>query len=119
MNGRKKIFWCGLLILLTSLAATAQPGKQKWIDSVFQTMNENEKIGQLFFSRLSSHSEGDLIRDLARKAESGEVGGVIFTTGTPRKQASITNRLQAEARIPLLVSQDGSSSPFLNRTWYG
>ena len=109
MNGREKIFCCGLLILLTSLAATAQPGKHKWVDSVFQTMNENEKIGQLFFPRFSSHSDEDLIRDLAKKAESGEMGGVVFTTGTALKQARITNRLQAEAPIPLLVSQDGSS----------
>ena len=109
MNGKRVIVVCSLLMLMTSFAAIGQPGKQKWVDSVFQTLNENDKIGQLFFIRFSSHADDDFLRSITKKVQSGDVGGLIFTTGTPQKQARITNSLQAEARFPLLVSQDASS----------
>lgn len=96
-------------MVLTSLAATAQPGKQQWVDSVFQTLNENDKIGQLLFLRFSTHLEEDALRGVAKKVESGDLGGVIFTTGTIGRQARVTNLLQAQAKIPLLIAQDASS----------
>ena len=109
MNGKNNVFWYCLLILVTSLAANGQPGKQRWVDSVFQTLNENDKIGQIFFSRFSSHADEDFVRNVARKIETGDLGGVIFTTGTPSRQASITNRLQDKAKVPLLISLDASA----------
>jgi CubicO group peptidase (beta-lactamase class C family)/beta-glucosidase-like glycosyl hydrolase len=109
MNGKKNVFWCCLILMLTTGVANAQTAKQQWIDSVFQTLNENDKIGQLFFVRFSSHADDNFLRDVARKVEDGNLGGIVFTTGTPNKQLKITRRLQAEARIPLLISQDGSS----------
>lgn len=109
MIGKKNVFWCSLLIVLPSLAATAQSGKQRWVDSVFQTMNENDKIGQLFFLRFSSHVEEDVLREVEKKVESGDLGGIIFTTGTIGRQARVTNMLQSQAKIPLLIAQDGSS----------
>jgi beta-N-acetylhexosaminidase len=104
----KSVVWCSLLILFYSLTAGAQPGKQEWVDSIFQTLSQNEKIGQLFFTRLSSHVPADLIRAIEKRVESGDLGGVIFTSGSVGKQARITNRLQAEAKVPLLISQDAA-----------
>lgn len=109
MNGKKTFLCCSLLITLISFAVTAQPGKQQWVDSVFQTLNENDKIGQLFFLRFSSHIDEDILRGIVKKAESGDLGGIVFTTGTVAGQARVTNMLQAETRIPLLIAQDGAS----------
>lgn len=92
-----------------AIAATAQDARQKWVDSVFQTLNENEKIGQLFLARISSHSDDDLIRSFEKKVEAGDLGGVIYTTGSPWKQARLTNRLQQEAKVPLLISLDAAA----------
>lgn len=98
-----------LLLLFTSLTAAAQSEKQKWVDSVFQTLNEHEKIGQLFFARFSSHVPPDVFRALEKRISSHKFGGIIFTNGSAGKQASITNHLQADANVPLLIAQDASS----------
>ena len=108
MTGKKSVIWCSLLLLLVSLTATAQIAKQKWVDSVFQTLNQNEKIGQLFFARYSSYVQDDVLRGIEKKAASGDFGGVIFTSGSFRKQALLTNRLQDEAIVPLLIAMDAS-----------
>lgn len=107
MIGKTNVFWC--LLLLTNLAAYAQPGKDQWVDSVFQTLSENEKIGQLFLVRFSSHADDDLVRSFERKAGSGDFGGIVFTSGSPHRQADITNRLQAKSPVPLLIAQDASA----------
>lgn len=109
MTGKKHVFGSALFVLLASVTAIAQHGKQHWVDSVFQTLSENEKIGQLFFARFSSYAEEDQIKSFERTISSGDLGGVIFTSGTPYKQAQITNRFQAGAGVPLIIAQDAAS----------
>ncbi|MGC1242272.1 MAG: serine hydrolase [Chryseosolibacter sp.] len=105
----KNVVCCSLLLLFISLTVAAQHEKQRWVDSVFHTLNENEKIGQLFFARFSSHVPPDVFKTIEKRVASHRFGGVIFTNGSANKQASITNALQAEAKIPLLISQDVSA----------
>ncbi len=105
----KKVFFYSLLLLLNCIATQAQTAKQKWVDSVFLTLNQNEKLGQLFIARFSSHVDPQVIRSMEKRVEAGEVGGIVFTTGSVGKQARITNSLQGEAKIPLLISQDASA----------
>ena len=109
MIGKKNVMLCSLAVLLTCVMAMGQTEKQMWVDSVFQTMSENEKIGQLIFVRLSSHLGEDVVNDLEKMGHAKMYGGLVFTSGTPYKQARITNRLQKSSRIPLLVSQEASA----------
>lgn len=109
MIRKRIVFLCGLVIMFTCLTAIGQTKKQAWIDSVFHTLSENEKIGQLIFVRISSHVSERVVDDLEKMVDARMFGGVIFTSGTPGKQEGITNRLQRSAQIPLFISQDGSS----------
>ena len=112
MIGKKNnVVWFSLVLLLSTTVASAQTEKQKWVDSVFHTLSQHEKIGQLFFTRFSSHVPGETLRILEKDVASGHIGGVIFTSGTVDRQARMTSRLQSETRIPLLISQDGSGGP--------
>lgn len=105
----KKVLWGGLLIIFSSSAAVGQANKGEWVDSVFNTLSLNEKLGQMFMARFSSHVEPEVLKAMEKRIESGDLGGVIFTTGSVGRQARITNRLQADAKVPLLISQDASS----------
>ena len=96
-------------MLLTCVFAAGQSKKQMWVDSVYQTLTEDDKIGQLFILRFSSHVSNDIVADIEKKVESGMLGGVVFTSGSPGRQASITNRLQGRSKVPLLIAQDGSA----------
>jgi CubicO group peptidase (beta-lactamase class C family)/beta-glucosidase-like glycosyl hydrolase len=97
------------MITFCSLAVYGQGDKEKWVDSVFQTLSLNEKLGQLFFTRVSSHVQPEIREIIEKRIESNKLGGVIFTTGSVEAQARFTNRLQREAQVPLLISQDLSS----------
>ncbi len=77
-----------------------------WVDSVFNTLNKNEKIAQLIF--VAAYSNRGIqhevaITDLIRKYK---IGGLIFFQGTPQKQASLTNFYQSQSKVPLLIAMD-------------
>lgn len=106
MIGRKSVFWCAWFILFFSMGANAQPEKERWVDSIFQTLSENEKIAQLFMVRFSSHFENDVVKGFEKKID---LGGLVLTTGSPIRQANLLNRFQSAASVPLLIAQDASS----------
>ena len=109
MTERKKVFCWVLLMLVTTLMVKAQDARQRWVDSVFQSLNQNEKIGQLIFVRLSSHVPQNYLSFLEKKVAAGEYGGLIYTSGSAGRQAGLTIRLQEKTTVPLLISQDASS----------
>ncbi|MBS1644213.1 MAG: hypothetical protein JST36_04175 [Bacteroidetes bacterium] len=89
-----------------STTATAPSAAQHWADSVYQRLNENERIAQLFM--VAAYSGGKnynapAIEQLIRKHQ---IGGLIFMQGGPVRQAMLTNRFQAMAQVPLLLAMD-------------
>jgi beta-N-acetylhexosaminidase len=78
-----------------------------WVDSVFNSLTLDQKIGQLFIvAAYSNQGEGEYqkVDNLIQKYN---IGGLIFMQGTPKAQARLTNRYQNIAKVPLLISFDG------------
>lgn len=70
------------------------------------SMTLEEKIGQLFMIDVySNKSEADYSK-YCQLVSRYNLGGVIFFQGTAHKQIELIKRLQASARIPLLVGLD-------------
>lgn len=97
----------GVALMIVGLSTSyAQTRKEAWVDSVFQTLDTDQKIGQLLMTPVSSHVNDSKIDDVESDAENNRIGGIVFTTGEPLRQASITNRVQQESQIPLLIAAD-------------
>ncbi len=79
----------------------------KWVDSVFGTLTQEQKIAQLMV--IGAFSNKDLAHEQDVECHVNElgVGGLIFFKGTPHRQAVLTNQYQKNAKIPLLISIDG------------
>ncbi len=94
-----------------NLSQSADIHEEKWVDSVFNALSDEERLGQLFMLR--AHSDMDTayerqVEDLVRKYKPG---GLCFFnptyTGTPEKHAELTNRYQlASPRVPLMIAMD-------------
>ena len=94
-----------------NLSQSADKQEEKWVDSVFNALSEEERLGQLFMLR--AHSDKDTVYD--RQVEDlvlkYKPGGLCFFnpsyTGTPEKHAELTNRYQlASPRVPLMIAMD-------------
>ncbi|MBX2941680.1 MAG: serine hydrolase [Cyclobacteriaceae bacterium] len=89
----------------------AQDKKNQWIDSVFQTLDAEEKIGQLFILPISSYAKRNEIENFFSDINRYHPGGVTITGGGPVGTAKLINRLQKESAIPLMVMMDAENGP--------
>lgn len=100
----KKIY-IFLFSCVTVLSAVAQTtpnlyravDKEKmnhWVDSVFDAMSYDERIGQLFMVIANPKSDTRNMQRLMRYVNEIKIGGILFHKGDPVTQAEVTNRLQ-------------------------
>ncbi len=78
-----------------------------WVDSVFNTLTDEQKIGQLMIIRAHSNLGQDHIDHVVDEIKKYNVGGLCFFQGGPVRQANLTNYYQSIAKTPLLISIDG------------
>lgn len=89
------------------LRAVDQAKMEQWVDSVFDSMSVEERIGQLFMVIANPKSDTRNMQLLMRYVNEVKIGGVLFHKGNPETQALVTNRLQKAAKVPLLIALDG------------
>lgn len=99
------------VLLMSFDSLLAQDKKKLWIDSVFQTLNTRDKIGQLFIVPASSYYEEDELDDLEDQIKDNRPGGILITGGGPVGTVNLINRLQKISTTPLLVVIDAESGP--------
>ncbi|MBD0778820.1 serine hydrolase [Maribacter sp. ANRC-HE7] len=91
---------------LDPLVAKDSVGQQKWVDSKYEAMSLDEKLGQLFMVSVASNQDKASIAKVTSLIKEHHIGGVIFSTGGPVRQAKLTNSFQASSKIPLMVGMD-------------
>ncbi|MEL6142697.1 MAG: glycoside hydrolase family 3 N-terminal domain-containing protein, partial [Bacteroidota bacterium] len=77
-----------------------------WVDSVYNSMDFEQQLGQLFMVRAHSDLGAEHIAEVEKLIRDYHVGGLCFFQGTPERQLELTNRYQRQSRLPLMVSMD-------------
>ncbi len=79
-----------------------------------------EKVGQLFIADLAavySHNESPVRKYASRLIEQYHVGGFVLAGGTISDIALMTNSLQRESKIPLLINADLEGGLGFGSSW--
>ncbi|NLH29997.1 MAG: glycoside hydrolase, partial [Bacteroidales bacterium] len=75
-----------------------------WVDSVYKSMNLDEKIGQLFMPVVEPNNRYKAkLNDYIRNQK---VGGILFGKGTLSQQAELINYAQSITKTPLFIAAD-------------
>ncbi len=90
----------------TGYSAEYLKARKHWVDSVYQHLNEDERIGQLFMVAAYSGGKNRNDEKIENLIQKHQIGGLIFMQGGPVRQAMLTNRFQAMAQVPLLIGMD-------------
>jgi beta-glucosidase-like glycosyl hydrolase/CubicO group peptidase (beta-lactamase class C family) len=77
-----------------------------WVDSVFASMTDDARIGQLLMLRAHSDKGAAYEAVVEEQIKRLQPGGICFFQGTIDRQANLTNRYQVASRTPLMVSMD-------------
>ena len=87
-----------------------------WVDSVFNSLSREEKIGQLIWIDAQPDTDiGQAVRlnDAIKKAGPG---GIIFSDGQAGRLAEMVNYFQKISKVPLLMAEYSESGPGLKLT---
>ena len=79
----------------------------QWVDSVYNSMSDDERIGQFFMIIAEPSTETYNINKLLNLVQKQKIGGILFQKGEPEEQVRVTNRLQRESQVPLMIALDG------------
>ena len=80
-----------------------------WVDETLASLSLRERIAQLVVPWIPggyASSSDASFRTLERWVTEEGIGGVVISIGSPHSYASLLNRLQNAARVPLLVTAD-------------
>ena len=80
--------------------------QRQWVDSVFNSLNAEERLGQLFMIRAHSDKGIEHINFVKKQIKEFGIGGLCFFQGTPDKQLKLTNDYQELTEVPLMISMD-------------
>ena len=83
--------------------------QQQWVDSVFNSLTEEQRIAQLMVVRLSSRNENGVIwydQEVIDNIQKYNIGSICLFQGNPVKQAEMINSFQSMAKTPLMISVD-------------
>lgn len=83
------------------------PAAMHWVDSVFNTLTPEQKIGQLMIIRAHSNLGQKHVNEVTDLINKYNVGGLCFFQGGPVRQAKLTNYYQGIAKTPLMIAIDG------------
>lgn len=79
---------------------------QRWVDSVFNTLTLDQKVGQLLMPRGNYSGKAHNVAQLKEWVTRYKIGGIVFFASGPVQQARLTNELQDLADVPLFIGQD-------------
>ena len=89
------------------LQTVNQQACEAWVDSVMNKLSLKEKVGQLFIYTIAPHDTKKNLELLHDAVSTYKVGGLLFSGGQMLTQASLTNRAQQMAKVPLMITFDG------------
>ena len=62
--------------------------QQKWVDSLYNSMSINERIGQLYMVQVMSENSDKVNNKVVNLIKNQHIGGVICSNGGPYRQRS-------------------------------
>ncbi|MEJ7767106.1 MAG: glycoside hydrolase family 3 N-terminal domain-containing protein [Chitinophagaceae bacterium] len=83
--------------------------RQQWVDSVFNSLSEEQRIGQLMVVRVSARNQDGVVwydKEVIENIQKFNIGAVCLFQGNPVKQAGMINHFQSMAKTPLMVCVD-------------
>ena len=88
------------------LLATNEKAQKKWVDSVYNSLDLRERIGQLYMVQVFSNQDDATKNKVIADIRDNKIGGIIYSKGGSVLQAKLNNELQSLSKIPMLIGMD-------------
>jgi CubicO group peptidase (beta-lactamase class C family)/beta-glucosidase-like glycosyl hydrolase len=96
----KKVLTIALLLLGITSVLPAQSPRNQWVDSVFQTLGVEEKIGQLFMVPVYAKTDSRYLEEIENDIKSHRIGGLVIVDGGPVQIARLKKEVGRISAVP-------------------
>ncbi len=103
------IFTCLNLFAVSIFAFRPSKKSNKWAEKQIKKMSVDEKVGQLVHIGINAkyaHQNSDFFKEIQRNIVENKLGGIVVFAGGLYETVHFVNRMQENAKIPLLISAD-------------
>ena len=101
-----RIKYCFFSLFFLCSLHTQKIQQEIWVDSVYSSMNIDQKVGQLYSVWTASRYGQAEINEIKNIIDKYHIGGLIFSLGNINDQIISHNIFQKQSNIPLLISMD-------------
>lgn len=91
----------------TIIEQTDTDGCRRWVDSVYNTLTERQRVAQLIFPKADPTGAAVSKSRLRTLVKENGVGGLLFSQGSIEQYIDMTNYAQSIAEVPVLMTFDG------------
>lgn len=95
-----------IMFLLAAIVANAQTDEDRWVDSVYNSLNNEQRVGQLINVRTNLPNKPYFI-DIQELIAKYNIGGVTFFRTDAEPLLKQVNVWQGMAQTPLMIAIDG------------
>ncbi len=101
-----RIKYCFFSLFFLCSLYTQKIHQEIWVDSVYSSMNIDQRVGQLYSVWTASRYGQAEINEIKHIIDKYHIGGLIFSLGSIDDQIISHNIFQKQSNIPLLISMD-------------
>lgn len=113
-----KIVYTSLLVFFfisSKIAAQYQPKNlsqadlskaQQWVDKTYNSLSQDEKLGQLFIVALYTNKDENHITQVRNIVVNDKIGGLILMQDDAAREINLVNEFQQKSKVPLMIGMD-------------
>jgi len=79
---------------------------QQWVDKTYNSLTQDEKLGQLFITALYTNKDQNHINFVRQLVNQEKIGGIILMQDNAAQEIDLVNEFQASSGVPLLIGMD-------------
>ncbi len=114
-NIKSQITFLIIFIFSLKISAQYQPKNlskedlqkvNSWVDKTYNSLSQDEKLGQLFIVALYTNKGEDFINNVRNIVVNDKIGGLILMQDDAAREINLVNEFQSKSKIPLMIGMD-------------
>lgn len=120
-NLKSQIILAIFLLISFKISAQYQPKNlskaelkqaNDWVNSTYQSLSQDQKLGQLFIVALYTNKGEDFISNVRNTVVNEQIGGLILMQDDAAREINLVNEFQSKSKVPLMIGMDAEWGVF-------
>lgn len=77
-----------------------------WVDKTYNSLSQEEKLGQLFIVALYTNKGEEYIQNVRNLVQNEQLGGLILMQDDAEREINLLNEFQKTTKVPMMIGMD-------------